>query len=814
MRSVTALSATLLLLSLAACDSGGPGPDTCPDPANPACGGPVDGTVTEYLTGLPSWDAFAPDVPEQQATPTGPPVAEAPVTMDVTTLDDEGNEVISEDVTYSCTSTPYTLAETPEKIVIYDPDRSILYPGAFVQGKSYVVGSVDALTIPERAPLRISIPDVASTTGDNFRTVQPNQAEVSNAIGNIVGNAVLDNLDTPSAIEFKMETYHSESQFALEARLSGRYLGFSGSAGADVDRNASETTVAVQFTQRMYTVAVERPASDPASFFSQDFTPAKLEALRNRGQIGPDNLPVYVSEVVYGRMMMFTLTSTESESDIRATLQAAYQGIGGSVEGSLDVRQRNLLQQSKITVTSYGGDAEATLATIKSGNWADYFTEDAPLSSASPLSYTFRNLGDNSIAAVTEATDYSVRTCDARQATPGTFDLLDAQTLALPFAPNATGRLVADVNGDGVDDLVFNRLDASGNQIAVAIGDGNGGFSLGAAQTHPEAPSGGWGSFVSVSIHVGDVNGDGRDDLVWSGVTPDLQHSYVAVSTGSGFDFRPEQTQPGRGFERYLISALADIDGDGKDDLIRGTRNNQLRFWTFFGTDDGSFDYANASGQTLSQNPGFPSYTFVPMDFTGDGRTDMVMNQLNAERNVLHHAPAKATRDQAAPFHSLLPPRDFGQSGWDDYVRVVGQFNGVAGEDLVFVRRDGNAIHRAYSTGSTFSLSSASNFQNPGLGLGDRTVDAVVAANVNGDAFTDLVVNVLVGTVNRSYVLLGQSEGHFDTTTRVSQTHPVTAVAWGGYVPLAGRFNGDARDDIVWLSTASDNRVYVGLSRE
>ena len=67
--SRTVLLAPLLALSLAACDSGGL--TECPDASNPACGGPVDGTVTEYLGGLPSWDAFAPDVPELPPTPTG-----------------------------------------------------------------------------------------------------------------------------------------------------------------------------------------------------------------------------------------------------------------------------------------------------------------------------------------------------------------------------------------------------------------------------------------------------------------------------------------------------------------------------------------------------------------------------------------------------------------------------------------------------------------------------------------------------------------------------------------------------------------------
>ena len=83
-----------------------------------------------------------------------------------------------------------------------------------------------------------------------------------------------------------------------------------------------------------------------------------------------------------------------------------------------------------------------------------------------------------------------------------------------------------------------------------------------------------------------------------------------------------------------------------------------------------------------------------------------------------------------------------------------------------------------------------------------------------GDAFTDLVLNDFDGTINRSYVFLGQSDGIFDTTTRIPQTHPEAGVSWGSYEPFVGRFNGDTRDDVVWLSTESSNRVFVGLARE
>lgn len=814
MRPLAILCSALLLATVAACDSAGP--DPCPDPANPACGGPVDGTVTEYFGSLPSWAEFRPDIPEQAPTPTGAPVAEEPVTIDVTTLDEDGNPVVSEDVTYSCTRTKYSLAETPKDVVIYDPDRSVLYPGAFVQGKSYVVGSIDALTIPEREPLRISIPDIASPNGDNFRTVTPNQAEVSNAVGSIIGSAVEDGLSSPSSIDFKMRTYYSESQFALSASVSGNYLGFSGSASGSIDRNAAETTVAVQFTQRMYTVAVERPASDPASFFSDAFTPARLEALRSRGQIGPDNLPVYVSEVVYGRMMMFTLTSTESESDIRATLQAAYESIGKSIEGSLSVRQRSLLQNSKVAITSYGGDAEATLAMIKSGNWADYFTSNAPLSSASPLSYTFRNLGDNSVAAVTEATEYDVRTCDARQATPGTFDLREAQTLALPFAPGVDGRAVGDVTGDGVDDLIFNRTGTSGNQTVVAVGDGAGGFSLSPTLTGDASVS--WTDYTFLAS---DVDGDGATELVWVEPGADALTVYVATWSGGGLQMQAPQVRDSAfdwatpDYEPYL----ADVSGDGADDLIVNRANATNRVFVFFANGDGTFDFESSSQQVLRSGGGWEQYKLLLIDFTGDGKVDLVWNALTS-RNVVHHTTAKSTPTPSAPFTGLYDPvQIFSVNGWGPYrgLQTTGDFNGDGRADILFPNPSGTAIHRANGFGGTrFSLSGASNYQDVDLRAeGDPEITHSVTANVNGDAIDDLVLSVLDGQVNKTFVLLGQLEGTglLDETSRVPQLHPDQGVAWSGYTPFSGRFNRDTRDDIVWLSTASDNRVYVGLGR-
>jgi hypothetical protein len=109
-------------------------------------------------------------------------------------------------------------------------------------------------------------------------------------------------------------------------------------------------------------------------------------------------------------MMAFTFTSTASASEIRAALNASYKGIF-SASFQVDAEHAKILNTAKITVTSLGGSTKASVAMIASGDWRDYFRSDAPLTTAYPISYTFRNLGDGSIASVAEGTQYTVKEC-------------------------------------------------------------------------------------------------------------------------------------------------------------------------------------------------------------------------------------------------------------------------------------------------------------------------------------------------------------------------------------------------------------------
>lgn len=129
-----------------------------------------------------------------------------------------------------------------------------------------------------------------------------------------------------------------------------------------------------------------------------------------------------------------------------------------------------------------------------------------------------------------------------------------ATSAAAGSFPMAVG--VADFNRDGKADLaIADQGPLQGDSTAaVMFGRGDGTF---AAPTMSEV-----GNFPD-SIAVGDLNGDGRFDIVvvneYDGTTS------VLLSTGDG-TFAPQQRYPVTGSS----VAIADVDGDGKPEVLIG----------------------------------------------------------------------------------------------------------------------------------------------------------------------------------------------------------------------------------------------------
>jgi hypothetical protein len=351
-------------------------------------------SFNSLVLGFPNWAAFSPELPEQNR-------ATAASSRATQTL---GNNA------YDCTTTPYTLTETPDKIVTFNPDANVLWAGALLQGQGYKqgLGSLKELPIRQRAPLELSVN--LQTAGNSATIANPTNVSVQAAIGGIIDNAGRNGILPSTSVSYQKTDSYSSEQIALSLGVSVKYLASSAKATFDFKRDASERTVTAIFKETAFTVSVAAPQT-PSSYLSSAFLSADLNAQIQQGNLGRDNIPVYVASITYGRMLMFSLTSKASSQEINATLDAMYQGGAVTVEGNLDAKYKKVLQESKISVVTVGGDAENARRLIASGKLSDYFGRTNSLGTYKPMSYEVRNLGDGSIAKLSETTNYNVTEC-------------------------------------------------------------------------------------------------------------------------------------------------------------------------------------------------------------------------------------------------------------------------------------------------------------------------------------------------------------------------------------------------------------------
>ncbi|MEM7415100.1 MAG: FG-GAP-like repeat-containing protein [Gemmatimonadota bacterium] len=783
-------------------------PSLCPDP------GP--NTTAQYISDLPSWESFAaPDTVQRNeldAAADTLPLVETFVDS-VPQFDSTGVTGYDVDVRYVCQERPYSISDAPEKIIMFSPNQSILYAGALIQGRSKKeLGSLLPLSIAERAPIDVVIADLP--TGQNSRTVVPTLATVSGARGEMIGDAVLNELGTPSSSTFELNTYHSEQAFALSANLSGRYLAFEASASGSVNRKQATTTVTAHYFEKMYTVSVERPVG---GFFSDDFTNAALDGYVADGVIGPDNLPVYVSEIVYGRMMMFSVTSTASESDIRAAMQASYNSFTGSASGGVSTRQEALLSESEITITAVGGSGEAASAMIVSGDWSAYFQESAELDTAVPLSYTFSNVGDGSIAAVTESTDYTISECQPKPLIPGTFDFNNRLELATGITPGYDTRF-GDVNGDGFQDMIFTYTSVNTNEIAVALGDANGGFSVQSAEDSSIDPPEGWSLYDDVVV--GDFNDDGNDDIAWNKLETDDNTFYVGLSDGDGtFTWLAGQQKEGTGNWPIFSVHVADLDNQNGDDLIwHGRSGSMNKTWVAMSNGDGTFVLdANAQDQVGTAN--WNGTDFAIADVTGDGFVDLIHSRTieSGNANWVSRSNGDGTFDMSDGAFTV-----YGGSGWADYKFLTGDMDGDQRTDLIFVAdaRSRLPIHRAIARANgTFAPQSWHDVPSRASGEGPYQLRT---GDVDGDGDDDIIMVDLDSSNNAEvltnrvliWVGLGTDDAlgkRFDFTP-VDQLHPAQEV-WGQYDVEVRDLNGDNKADLVLHWASSPHQVFVALAK-
>ncbi len=489
--------------------------------------------------------------------------------------------------------------------------------------------------------------------------------------------------------------------------------------------------------------------------------------------------------------------------------------------------------------TTAPGASNATFAgqqTFDTGA-APFSVETADLNGDGKPDLIVANANDNSTSVLLNTT--------VTGATTLTF--ADQQVYPAGAAPRAV--TVADLNGDGLPDLIIaDDGGPAGGYVSVLLNT----TVIGAANVQPGFPLSAAGAVSSrpFSVAMGDLNGDGRPDLV----VADFYSFYVSVLLNT--------TAPGATAPTFAPTvninagpapasvAVADFNGDGMPDIVVAVFGGEYAAVILNTTVPGATTPTFAPTATFATGNGPTSVAVA--DLNGDGLPDLVVaNEISNNVSVLLNTTAPgATPPTFAPatnFNTGSGPRsvavaDLNGDGLLDLVVAnstsgnvsvlmntaapgatvpkfsaavnytvgtsplsvaVGDLNGDGKPDIVVANFNSKSVSVLLNTTTAGTPPTFAPKVDFAVGLNPRSV---AIADINGDGKPDLLV------ANQGYhtasVLLNT------TTPGAAPSFTPDAEVYAGSGPLSlavGDFNGDGRPDIA-VADYFSNSVSVMLN--
>ena len=328
-----------------------------------------------------------------------------------------------------------------------------------------------------------------------------------------------------------------------------------------------------------------------------------------------------------------------------------------------------------------------------------------------------------------------------------------------PFAagPQPNDIAIADFNSDGHLDLAI--ANHSVPQFTLLLGDGKGSFhpAPGSPFTITTKPH-------SHGIAAADFNGDGNIDVAIESWADDK----VTVILGNGKGgFATPGTQYAVGRHPYERLRAADVDGDGRPDIVTG-----------------NFEGANVS-VLLSEVGKNPAAAAGPERSEGSD----VHPAAAAADSDFHPAPGSPYPCPADPFGLVLA--DVNGDGKIDV--ILAHYSGHASDPSA----DAVSVLLNQSGKASFHLSPATRYDAGHLPV------AVAVGDINGDKHPDIAVADLGG--GGVTVLLGDGHGAFRSAGFWATGKGLAGIA-------VGDLNGDGKADVVTADTEA-NQITILLTR-
>lgn len=308
---------------------------------------------------------------------------------------------------FECFTQTFKGAPGFSELFTLDPTTDVIYPGSMLKGETIPTGEYARIN-KDRAPITMSI-SLNNVKGKTSVTVNnPNLlSEVRAGVNELLNLEVKG--ATPAQLEFNKSQVYSEQQLsiALGANYRDKTKDISGSF--DFNTTTVKKKYVLKFIQKYFTIDLDSPGQVPSDLFTD------LPSIESLGSTSP----VYVSAVTYGRMVLYTVESDYSITEVETAFNAAIEAGEKGGDFNLDVDSKNVLEESNIKALIIGGNGASAAQTI-GGNLekiydyiaagGNYSPEESP---GSPLSYKLSYVKEGFPAAnVVLATEYQSRNCD------------------------------------------------------------------------------------------------------------------------------------------------------------------------------------------------------------------------------------------------------------------------------------------------------------------------------------------------------------------------------------------------------------------
>jgi uncharacterized protein (DUF2141 family) len=486
-----------------------------------------------------------------------------------------------------------TVANSGGAVVVFEDDRQNIYYRSLWIQKINADGSSTVLS---------SNADLSALTISSG-TLSPSFGSSTTAYTASVGNVVSSVTITPT---------RSDANATIQAQVnSGGYSAVtSGSPSGSLSLSVGANTINVKVTAqdgstiKTYTITVTRAAA-PVPPTITSFTPTSGAAGTSVTITGTNFNTTAANDIVYFGATKATVVGTPTATSITVTVPAGASfapitlvNTAFNLSAKSNMRFNPTFTAGKTTIASADFDAAVTTALSDPAFSYQVVTGDLD--------------GDGKPEVVAAGRNSSSVIVLRNTSTSGTVSFGTRYDIPSAYQEQFAVEL-ADMDGDGKLDIVANGGNLNGFGISVLrnTSSGTGSFTFATA-------TGVVTNSTGLTITTGDVDADGKPDII--AADGDKIVVYRNTSSVGSLSFT-NAYNTGSGTQSNYVScrpSIADIDGDGKLDIVSA---NDTNMEIFLNTSSGTGNINFGTASTFAA-----AYSVMKTaigDFDGDGKLDV-----------------------------------------------------------------------------------------------------------------------------------------------------------------------------------------------